>query len=359
MRTLSSYRFMKALFFTPHEPQSGHLRDIPLMSWNGNSLRVQMLAVGICGTDKELLKGTYGWAPPGESELILGHESLGRVLQAPPESGWKPGDYVVGIVRHPDPVPCSNCAIGEWDMCRNGQYQEHGIKELHGFCREYYDLDPDMAVKVDSSLGELGVLLEPASIVAKAWEHIEEIGARALFQPHVVVITGAGPIGLLAALMARQRNLDVHVLDRVIDRPKVDAVKALGIKYHSDLSQLSDLQNHIDIVVECTGADSLVLEMMEYGGPNSVICLAGVSSGGRSVKIDLGMLNRELVLENEAVFGSVNANLRHYQKAAQSLKNASPDWLRRLITRRIPLSRWQEAFEPSPNQIKTIIVGET
>lgn len=347
---------MKALVFTPGLPNSAHLKEFPNSPWNGKSVRTRLLALGVCGTDRELLQGNYGWAPAGEKELIIGHESLSEVLEAPPESGFEVGDLVVGIVRHPDPIPCENCAINEWDMCRNGLYTEHGIKERHGFCAEILDLDPAFTVKVNSALGKCGVLLEPASVVAKAWEHIESIGSRALFKPKIVVITGAGPIGLLAALMASQRSLQVHVLDRVQNGPKVEAVKSLGATYHNDVADFKELHNKIDIVLECTGSDQLVLEMIEHGGPGSIICLAGVSSGGRSLKIDLGALNRNIVLENEAIFGSVNANRRHYEKAAQSLERATRQWLSQLITREVPFTQWQEAFSSSEQQIKTILV---
>ncbi len=315
-----------------------------------------MRAIGVCGTDFELLSGEYGWAPSGRKEMVLGHGSLGEVVAAPADSGFEAGDLVVGIVRHPDPEPCANCAAGEWDMCRNGRYTEHGIKERDGFCSEVYTLAHDFAVKVDRGLGELGVLLEPASVVAKAWEHVERIGARAVFRPRVVVVTGAGPVGLLAACMGVQRGLEVHVLDRVAEGPKPEAVRALGAVYHSAPNGLNDLRGAIDVVVECTGSDKVVLEMIEFAGPNSVVCLAGVSSGGRAITIDLGILNRNMVLENEVVFGSVNANRRHYRSAAEALAKAPRDWLARLVTRRVPLERWREAFTPSPNQIKTILV---
>src|SRR5919202_1547908 len=117
--------------------------------------------------------------PPARDRLILGHESLGRVRQAPAGAGVAEGDLVACIVRCPDPVPCPNCAVGEWDMCRNGLYTEHGIKQVHGFAAERFRLAPHHAVKLQPSLQRVGVLLEPASVVAKAWDHIEKIGQRA------------------------------------------------------------------------------------------------------------------------------------------------------------------------------------
>ncbi len=132
---------------------------------------------------------------------MLGHESLGRVLDPGPTSGLKKGDLVVGIVRRPDPVPCPNCAVGEWDMCRNGQYTERGIKQINGFMSERWRIEPEYAMKVDRSLGLLGVLLEPTTVVAKAWEQVCAVGQRAFWEPRTVLVTGAGPIGLLAAMV--------------------------------------------------------------------------------------------------------------------------------------------------------------
>ena len=139
---------------------------------SAGSILVEAVAVGICGTDIEIASGLYGWAPPGRERLILGHESLGRVVDPGRDRSVKAGDLIVGIVRRPDPVPCPNCAVGEWDMCRNGQYTERGIKEIDGFMSERWRIEPGRFTRVDPSLGLLGVLLEPTTVVAKAWEMV-------------------------------------------------------------------------------------------------------------------------------------------------------------------------------------------
>ena len=191
---------MKALTVVPLQAGSATLSDMPEPPESDGPVLVETLAVGVCGTDIEIVSGDYGWAPPGEERLVLGHESLGRVLEAPAGSPVAEGDLVVGIVRRPDPVPCPSCSVLEWDFCRNGQYTERGIKELHGYCSERYRITPDFAVKVDPALGLLGVLLEPTSVVAKAWEQVDRVGGRPHWAPKTVLVTGAGPIGLLAAL---------------------------------------------------------------------------------------------------------------------------------------------------------------
>src|SRR3954469_16148179 len=223
---------MRAVTIVPRSSGSLGLADIADPVPGKIDVLVKTRAIGICGTDRELIDGHYGEAPAGEKRLVLGHESLGRVIEAPPGSGLAPDDAVVGIVRHPDPAPCASCAAGEWDMCRNGRYTERGIKALHGFCSEVFSSEKEFLVKVDPALGLAAVLLEPASVLAKAWEHIERIGRRARWSPRRVLVTGAGPVGLMAALIGTQRGIEMHVMDRNEDGPKPALVRALGATYH-------------------------------------------------------------------------------------------------------------------------------
>jgi glucose 1-dehydrogenase len=343
---------MRALTVNPGQAHSLRLDDVPPPPMSDGAVLVRALALGVCGTDHEIVDGLYGAAPDGASRLIIGHESLGRVEEAPPESKFARGDLVVGIVRRPDPVPCQACASGEWDMCRNGQYTERGIKQRNGYGSEQFRVEPNFLVKLDPALGPLGVLLEPASVVAKAWEHTMHIGARSVsWRPRNALITGAGPIGLLAAMMGVQRGLEVHVFDRAQSGPKPELVRALGATYHT--GSLGDLRP--DVVIECTGAASVILDVVGRTAAGGIVCLAGVSSGGHKIRFDIGDLNRTMVLQNDMVFGSVNANRRHYGAAADALARADQSWLAGLISRRVPLSRWQEAFERRENDIKVVV----
>ncbi|MBS0221784.1 MAG: glucose 1-dehydrogenase [Proteobacteria bacterium] len=347
---------MKAVTVVPGTPASIQLDDLPEPRTDDGMLLVQALALGVCGTDREIISGAYGWPPPGAERLILGHESLGRVVEAPPGSGFAKGDPVVGIVRRPDPVPCPSCAVGEWDMCRNGQYTERGIKSINGFGAERYRLEPDYAVKVDPSLGMLAVLLEPSTILAKAWDHIDRIGQRTRsWSPKTVLVTGAGPVGLLAALMGKQRGIEVHVLDLADTGPKPDLVRDLGGTYHA--RTLAD-DFAPDIIIECTGALPVLVDVMKRVGSDGIVCLTGVSNSGHPLPFDFGGFNRHAVLNNTVTFGSVNANRAHYEAGAAALAKADRQWLSRLITRRVPLARWQEAFERRPEDIKVILQFE-
>ncbi|GAA2128911.1 glucose 1-dehydrogenase [Nocardioides bigeumensis] len=346
---------MRALTVEPGTPGSLRLDELPDPAPGDGELLVRGLAIGVCGTDKEITRGDYGWAPPGHQRLVLGHESLGRVEQAPLGSSFGRGDLVIGVVRRPDPEPCGACAVGEWDMCRNGRYTERGIKELPGFGSEWWTVPEQYAVRVDDALGLAGVLTEPTSVVAKAWEQVVRVGERAWFDPRRVLVTGAGPIGLLAAMIGVQRGLDVHVLDRVTDGVKPDLVRDLGATYHHTSVDQVVARARPDVVIEATGAGSVVLDTIAGTASYGIVCLTGVSPRGRTLSLDASGLNRTLVLENDAVIGSVNANLRHYQAAATALAAADSEWLHRLITTTVPLDDALSAFEGPGEDVKVVI----
>ncbi len=346
---------MRALTVAPGVADSALVEDVADPPQVDGAVLVRTLALGVCGTDRDIVSGHYGWAPPGQRRLVIGHESLGTVQQAPAACSLKSGDLVVGIVRRPDPVPCSACAAGEWDMCRNGRYTERGIKERSGFGSEFFRDEPDFLIKVDPALGLAGVLLEPASIVAKAWDHIERIGQRTRsWRPQTLLVTGAGPIAMLAALMGVQRGLEVHIIDRNDNLEKRGLLRWLGASYHS-----GGLENFNrckpDILMECTGAPSVIRAVLDRTAPAGIVCLLGVTAPGHDLNVDIGLLNRILVLDNDTIFGTVNANRAHYQMAGEALARADKDWLNRLITRREPVEQWTQSLVRRPDDIKVIV----
>jgi glucose 1-dehydrogenase len=345
---------MRALTVAPGIANSARVEDVPEPLAEDGSVLVRTTAIGVCGTDRDIVCGHYGWAPPGQSRLVIGHESLGVVREAPPQAAVVPGDLVVGIVRRPDPEPCPSCAIGEWDMCRNGRYTERGIKERHGFGSEYFRIEPEFLVKVDPTLGETAVLLEPTSVVAKAWDHTERIGQRARsWDPKTLLVTGAGPVGLLAALIGAQRGLEVHVLDRHEHRPKRAMVERLGGIYHVDT--LANLRFKPDVLMECSGAPSVVRDVLGNTAASGIVCLVGVTEPGHDFEIDVGALNRTMVLDNNTVFGTVNANKLHYEMAGEALRKAERSWLDAMITRREPVEHWTRSLQRQPDDIKVIV----
>ena len=343
---------MKAITVEPKKAGSARFEDFPEPDVSEGSVLVEAVAVGVCGTDVEIVTGKYGWAPPGKTRLVLGHESLGRVIDPGPRSSLKQGDLVVGIVRRPDPVPCPNCAVGEWDMCTNGQYTERGIKEIHGFMSEHWRIEPEYAIKVDPSLGILGVLLEPMTVITKAIEQVFLAGQRAFWEPKTALVTGAGPIGLLAALRLSVRNLQVHVLDRAETGLKPELVRDLGATYHT--GSALDLDFNPDIIIECTGVGSVIADSVQKVNAGGIICLTGVGAGGVAERATADIA-AAVVLKNNVIVGSVNANKRHWYRAGQNLASADRKWLSRLITRREKPENFQQALERKPDDVKVII----
>jgi threonine dehydrogenase-like Zn-dependent dehydrogenase len=238
-------------------------------------------------------------------------------------------------------------------MCSNGGYTERGIKQADGFMAERWRIEPDYAVRVDKDLGYLGVLLEPATVVVKAWEHVAAIGRRTFWDPDTVLVVGAGPIGLLAALIGVQHGVDVHVLDRATSGPKPALVKQLGATYHT--GAIADLGLSPDVVVECTGVFELIRQAMETISPGGIACLTGVGSPPTPGTVSAAALATDVVLKNIVLFGSVNANRRHYYRAAKVLAAADRSWLEQLVTRRVRPDQAQEALQRGPDDIKVVM----
>ena len=269
------------------------------------------------GTDREIATGQYGEPPPGETRLVIGgHEGLGEVLEAPGGSGFERGYLVVGIVRRPDPVPCPACAAGEWDMCRNDQFAERGIVRRHGYGSELWRLEPDFALALPAGLGELGVLLEPALVLENAWEQVDRISQRAFFRRGRALITGAGPIGLLACLMGVQRGYEVHAVDLAAAGAKRDLVEALGAHYHS--GDAADLDVEVDVVIDGAGLGAVARSAAQRAVSGGIMCLTGIMNVDPQLDVDATAMNRSMVLHNQLLFGTVNAGRRHWEQAVDA-----------------------------------------
>jgi len=354
---------VKAVVVTPKEPNSGRVQEVPTPEPASDQALVEVIEVGICGTDLEILAGDYGEAPPGDDYLILGHENFGRVANAPEGSGLEPGDHVVSIVRRPDPVPCPQCAAGEFDMCSNGLYTERGIKGLHGFMSEFYTERPEYLVKLPDSLADVGVLMEPLTVVEKGVLQAQDIQRRMTWTPKEAVVTGAGPIGLMATLLLRSKGYEVFTLD-ILDRdhPRAKIVAECGAEYvkgdEEPLAKLAERIDGIDLMVEATAVPQIVFDSIDAVGPNGVVCLTGVSARGRSLDVPADMLNLEMVLDNKVVFGTVNANRRYFAAGVEDLTRFEELWpglVRRMITRRSPVDSFEEALKREDDDVKTTV----
>jgi glucose 1-dehydrogenase len=320
------------------------LRELPEPALADGDVLAEAMTVGVCGTDREMAAGAAGSAPPGRNWLVIGHESLGRVLEVPAGSGLVPGDLVTCVVRRPDPVPCPPCATGRLDLCENGLFTERGIRGRDGFAAERFRVEPEYAVRVDPVLGQAGGLVEPASVVTKAWEQIDR---AALWPRRRVLVLGAGPIGLLAALLGVLRGLEVHVVDLADRGPKPRRVRELGAVYHTSAD---DVEGTFDTVVECCGA--LIGEAVRRTAPAGVACLVSPGAPGTA---DLSGLTSDVVRGSKVITGTVNSNRQHFVAAHEALLRADRGWLEGLLTTHVPLSAWQSAFTRDREQIKAVI----
>ena len=335
---------MKAVAVFPGKADSVHLADLPEPSvddiLNGRGVLVEALHVGLDGTDAEINAAEYGTAPEGYNFLVIGHESFGRVLEVGQNvRNLKLGDYVVATVRRPGGSIYDR--IGHSDMTTDETYYERGISLLHGFLTERYVDDEEYMVKVPTALKEVGVLLEPMSIVQKGIEQAYEIQRRlGVWRPALAAVIGAGSLGLLATLTLRLRGLEVTALART-DPPTLSSelVEAVGARYISTrelpLAQAAERHGPFDIIFEAAGASSVVFEAMEALGRNGVLVLTGISGGNRKIEVPGDQIMTGLVLGNKVVLGTVNSNRSHFERGVQSMALAQawyPGWLERLLT---------------------------
>ncbi len=306
---------MKALAVIPRQANSAHVRDdIPEPALqSGRSVKVRVLRVGLDGTDKEINAGDYGAPPPGDEYLILGHEGFGVVSEVGDRvTELTPGDYVVSIVRQAGGSIYDH--VGTPDFTTDESYHEHGINLVHGFLTEHYVEDAGRLVLVPRGLRDVGVLLEPATVVEKGINQAYEIQRRLrVWQPRRAAVLGAGTIGLLAALVLRLRGLDVTVLSR--DLPPYlnsELVEALGARYVSTqettVADAAAAHGPFDVMFEATGYSPLVFEAMAALGRNGVLVLSSVTGGDRRTEVPSDALNLGFVLGNKVMVGTVNAS---------------------------------------------------
>ena len=317
-------QIMQAITVVPGDPASAGLSQIEEPRPAAGELLVETLRLGVCGTDREIVDGVHGSPPEGREGLVLGHELLGRVRQVPDGGGFEPGDLVAGIVRRPDPEPCPCCARGEWDMCRNGLYTERGIKEPRRLRRR--------ARRSRAGLRHPGIV--------PSWASSASSRSRRACWPRHGSRSSASGRGLarctsarsspaparsvfLAALMASQHGYETHVLDRAERGIKPELVAGLGASYHTGSIEELCESGAPEIIVECTGVAQLVVDAMRFTAPGAVVCLTGVAPR-RSLSVDVGEINKEIVLENDVVFGSVNANRRHFDAGHGGTREGRP-----------------------------------
>jgi len=353
---------MKAIAVKPGVPNTVHLAELPAPRIgdipNGRGVLVRVLRVGVDGTDKEINAAEYGQAPLGYDFLIIGHESFGQVEAVGPNvSEVSPGDYVVATVRRPGSSIYD--LIGTNDMTTDNTYFERGINLRHGYMSEYYVDDAEFIVKVPQGLKEVGVLLEPTTVVEKGIAQAYEIQRRLrVWKPKRAAVMGAGTIGLLATLVLRLKGLQVTTFGKT-PKPYLnsDLIEAIGGTYQStdELSILDGVKKYgpFDIIFEATGFSPVVFDSMQALGKNGVLVLSSVTGGDRKVEVNADKINLGFVLGNKVMVGTVNANREYFEMGVKDLAQAEaeyPGWLSRLLTHPVRgLGNYQELFAKLTN----------
>jgi len=353
---------MKAIAVFPGKPNTVHLAEMPKPSVdevpNGRGVLVKVLRVGVDGTDKEINAADYGHAPAGSDFLVVGHESFGQVEAVGPNVfEVKPGDYVVATVRRPGSSIYD--LIGTNDMTTDETYFERGINLRHGYMSEYYVDDAEFIVKIPQGLKEVGVLLEPTTVVEKGIAQAYEIQRRLrVWRPRRAAVMGAGTIGLLATLVLRLRGLQVTTFG-LNPRPYLnsDLIEAIGATYQStkEMSILEGAKKYgpFDIIFEATGFSPVVFESMQALGKNGVLVLSSVTGGERMIEVPADKINLNFVLGNKVMVGTVNANREYFEMGVKDIAQAEaeyPGWLQRLLTHPVKgLENYQELFAKLTN----------
>jgi threonine dehydrogenase-like Zn-dependent dehydrogenase len=350
---------VRALTVVPGRAGSGAVRDVPDPTPADGEVLVDVVRVGVCGTDAEIERGEYGRAPDGADVLVLGHESFGRV--AHDAGDLRAGTPVVASVRRPD--GCPNCRGGEQDMCLWGGFLERGITGLHGFCAERFAERKEYLFVVPEAIADIAVLLEPLTVSEKGWRHVVAAQRRmTVWEPRTAIVAGGGPVGILAAVKLRLQGLDVTVVERTYKPAKGALLARIGAGYAATsvtpLATLSERSKRIDVVFEATGSSEVVFECLRLVGTNGAVILTSVTGAKRSFEVPADAINQNLVLNNVLVLGSVNARSEDFRQGIADLADAERRWpgfLGALITRRVPLADAARALPHDPSQIKTVV----
>jgi threonine dehydrogenase-like Zn-dependent dehydrogenase len=350
---------MKAIAVTPKQKESARLvemdapkpTDIP----NGRGVLVEVLRVGACGTDREINNAEYGVAPEGFDFLVLGHENFGRVVETGENvREFQKGDYVVATVRRPGKSFYDS--IGEQDFTTDDEYFERGISRLHGYMAEFYAESADFLVKIPPAIADVGVLLEPLSIIEKGLKQASDIQERLkIWRPATAAVLGTGSVGLLTVLALRLRGYEVHGFGKQTREGYLNAelCESIGATYDStdEISIMDSVKKYgeYDLIFECTGFSPIVFDAMQSLNQNGVLILASVTGGDRKTEIPSDKINQQFVLGNRVMFGTVNASREHFEMGVKDLALAEAmyaGWLGRMLTHPVKgLENYAQVFD--------------
>jgi threonine dehydrogenase-like Zn-dependent dehydrogenase len=339
-------------------------------------LKIRTLEVGICGTDREICSFAYGTPPQGSDYLVLGHEALGEILELGSKvQGFQAGDLVVPTVRRPCPHPhCPSCREARQDFCSTGDFTERGIKMTHGYMTEFFVEDQVHLNLVPKDLADVAVLVEPLTVAEKAlaqvWKvqqrlpwHDESLPASQKGAGKTAVVLGAGPVGILGAMAMIVRGFKTYVYSRsAAPNPKSDLLNSIGAEYiSSDTTPLAEFARKvgsIDLVYEAVGVASISFDVMKALGLNGVFVFTGIPPHKPAIPVEADSLMRQVVLMNQAIIGTVNADRPAFANAIRDLvifKERWPEALRQVITGRHPLENYRELLLGKATGIKNVV----
>jgi threonine dehydrogenase-like Zn-dependent dehydrogenase len=338
-------------------------------------VKVRILDVGVCGTDREIARFDYGTPPAGSDHLVIGHESIGEVVEVGPDvSTLRPGDVVVPMVRRPCPhARCLPCRANRQDFCVTGDFTERGIKGRHGFMTELVVDDARYMNRVPAALRDVGVLVEPLTIAEKGLLQMWQVQQRLPWvtpqtgkpdgHRHQAVVLGAGPVALLGAMALVAQGFETFVYSRErAPHPKATLVESIGAHYVSaadtSLQALADRIDGVDVVYEATGASRLAFDMLQVMGANAVFIFTGVPGRKEPIPVDTDQLMRSMVLNNQVVFGTVNAGKDAFEAAIRDLESFRRRWphaVDALLTGRFPMDAFHELLTGPAGGIKDVV----
>lgn len=364
---------MKAIAVSPGKPGAFLVEREEPQIQSPDDIKVQILDVGICGTDREEAAGGRSKPQQGEKDLVIGHEMFGIVRETGRAvTKVAPGDHVIFTVRR-GCGHCDACSMGRPDMCTTGDYTERGIWGRDGYQAVFVVDKEQYCVKVPEGLKDIGVLVEPLSVAEKAID--EGVLVQKSRLPYAgdtegvlanrnILVAGLGPVGLLAAFALRLRGAKVYGLD-VVDQgsPRAFLLKEIGGTYIDGrkvkVDDINTVHGKMDMIFEATGVASLEFNLLDTLGTNGLYVLTGIPGGDRPIQIQGAEIVRRLVLNNQDMIGSVNASKAHYGMAVEDLSRSRQAYgtaIDKVITQRIPYSNFQDAFmRHRADEIKTVI----
>jgi glucose 1-dehydrogenase len=367
---------MKAIAVMPQIKEVAIINQPEPKILSSTDVKLRMLEAGVCGTDKEICAFEYGTPPAGSEQLVIGHESLGEVVEVGPQvTRVKVGDLVVPMVRRPCPHDyCLACRADRQDFCFTGDFQERGIKERHGFMAQFVVDDEKYMNVVPKDMREVAVLVEPLTIAEKGLTQVWQVQqrlpwgcpvtpAKAAAHCHRAVVLGAGPVGLLGAMALINYDFDTYVYSREpAPNPKSQLLESIGAHYISSENIAPEMFpeqiGNVDLIYEATGASSLAFETMKYLGTNGIFIFTGVPGRKRPIQVDTDLIMRNLVLKNQVVFGTVNAGRDSFENSIRDLGTFAKRWpeaVQSLITGRFPMEAYGDLLLGRSGGIKNVI----